>query len=151
MRLTLDSNILVYGIDGSTPEKHAIARDLILRAALADVVITVQAMAEFLVVIRRKFPDQQAAARDYADLWAAAFPLIPTTWDHVAAAAAFADRHKLQLWDSIIWQCARSAGASVFLSEDLQDGLSLEGMTVIDPFKPANKDRIAELLAAGAP
>lgn len=146
MRLTLDSNILIYGIDAATPEKHAIARDVILRAALADAVLTAQALAEFFSVIRRKFPDRQAAGRDYAERWAAAFPIIPTTWDNVSAAALLAERHKLQLWDSIIWQGARAAGASMFLSEDLQDGLSIDGMMVLDPFNPANREQLDKLL-----
>jgi predicted nucleic acid-binding protein len=146
VRFTLDSNILVYGVDSGTPEKHAIASDLILRAALSDAVLTAQALAEFLAVIRRKLPAQLPSAAEYADRWAAAFPIVPTTWEHVSAAASFAARHKLQLWDSIIWQGARMAGASLFLSEDLQDGLSLEGMTVLDPFKSDNRERLGTLL-----
>ena len=150
MRFTLDSNILVYGVDTETPEKHRIARDLILRAAHADAILTAQALAEFLAVIGRKFPGKLDAAREYAEHWARAFPIIPTTWEYVAAGAAFAGRHKLQLWDSIIWQAARMAGASLLLSEDMQDGLTLEGMSVLNPLQASNGERLAALLNEGS-
>ncbi len=151
MRLTLDSNVLVYAIDASDTHKHEIAFNILGLAPNADVVLTAQALAEFLAVIGRKFPRHFDDASIQADRWAQIMPLIATEWAHVSAAAAFAARYRLQFWDSLIWQAARANGASILVSEDLQDGLSLEGMTVIDPFKPANKDRIAELLAAGAP
>jgi len=36
--------------------------------------------------------------------------------------------HDLQVWDAVIWSAARAAGASIFLSEDLHDGLAIDGM-----------------------
>jgi predicted nucleic acid-binding protein len=42
--------------------------------------------------------------------------------------------HQFQVWDAVIWSAARAAGATLFLSEDLQDGLSLDGMRVANPF-----------------
>jgi len=146
VRLTLDSNILVYAVDDATPQKHAAARDLMERAPYADVVMAVQALAEFLAVIGRKYPAHLDAARAQADRWAQTMVCVPTYWSHVSAAAAFASRYRLQSWDALIWQIAKSAGAEVFVSEDLQDGLSIDGMTVIDPFNPANADRLARLL-----
>jgi predicted nucleic acid-binding protein len=146
VRFTIDSNILVYAIDVATPDKHDRARDLLVRAGKCDAVLTVQALAEFLAVIRRKYPQHIESAAAQADRWCSLFPPIPTNWAHVSAAARFSRIHGLQLWDCIIWQAARSAGASVFLSEDMQDGLSIEGMTVMNPLLPANAGRLAELL-----
>lgn len=146
MRFTIDSNILVYAIDVATPHKHDLARDLLLNAATSDAVLTVQALAEFLAVIRRKYPQHIDSACAQADRWSSLFPPLPTSWEHVSAAARFSRRHGLQLWDCIIWQTARLAGASVFLSEDMQDGLSVEGMTVVNPLLPANAKRLADLV-----
>lgn len=149
MRFTIDSNILVYAADADTPAKHDIARDILLRAEDADSVLTVQALGEFLSVIGRKYPIHLEAARGQAKRWVAIFPLLDTTAEHILSAADFASRYRLQFWDSLIWQVARSADATLFLSEDLQDGLSLEGMTVINPFIPENGDRLEALLAGG--
>lgn len=146
MRFTLDSNILVYAVDRSDEEKHRIASDIMKRAPLLDAVLTSQVLGEFLNVVRRKRLTAFGLAREQAERWATLFPVVDTSWEHVAIGAAFAERHKMQLWDSIIWQAARSMHASVFLSEDLQDGFSAEGMTVIDPFAAANRDRLGRLL-----
>jgi predicted nucleic acid-binding protein len=146
VRLTLDSNVLVYALDANTPDKHRVARRLMVRAAEADAVLTVQAMAEFLSVIRRRYPEYLEEALAQAERWSVEFAPIPTLWTHVTAAVQLAQRHRLQLWDCVIWQVARSNGASIFVSEDLQDGFSAGGMTVLDPFNPANADKLARLL-----
>ena len=146
MRFTVDSNVLVYALIADDPDKHRIASDLMIRAMLLDVVVTAQAMAEFVNVVRRKHPSHFDAALAQAKRWTTLMSIVETTGNHVLRAADFARRHRLQLWDSVIWQAARSAHAVLFLSEDLQDGLSLEGMTVLDPFNPANQSRLRELL-----
>ncbi|MEO7240524.1 MAG: PIN domain-containing protein [Sphingomicrobium sp.] len=138
--------MLVYAVDEGAADKHLIARDIMIRAMLLDAVLTAQALAEFLNVVRRKNLKAFAAARAQAERWAAIFPVAATSWERIANAAAFAERHRLQLWDSVIWQAARSMHASMILSEDMQDGLSIEGMTVLNPFATGNSDRLAELL-----
>lgn len=146
MRCTLDSNILVYAIDSGTADKHAVAFDLMARALKADFVLTVQALGEFLAVIRRKYPAHYDSAHAQAARWAQIFPVVPTEWSHISTASNFAARYRLQFWDCVIWQAARSAGASILVTEDLQDGLSLEGMAVVDPFKPGNRERLNKLI-----
>lgn len=147
MRFTLDSNILIYSVDVDTRDKHLIARNLLIRGAESDAILTVQALAEFLAVVRRKYPQYFDDALGQAQRWSEEFAVIPTSWAHVSAAARLSHEHGLQLWDCVIWQAARASGASIFVSEDLQDGLSLEGMTVLDPFKSGNQDRLARMLA----
>ena len=147
MRFTVDSNILVYGFIRDDERKHAIASDIIIRAMVLDCVLTAQSIAEFLNVIRRKRRELFEEARAQADRWMMTFTVLDTTGDHILKAADFAVRHRLQLWDCIIWQVARSAHAIRFLSENLQDGLDLEGMRVIDPFNPANDAKLRDLLA----
>lgn len=148
MRFTIDSNILVYALDSGTPEKHVVASDIMLRSVALDAVLTSQAIGEYLNVIRRKFPDHLDAALGQARRWNILFPVGPTSANHILMGAAFALRHRLQFWDSVIWQVARGMHAVLFLSEVLQDGLSVDGMTVLNPFNPANADRLAELLGS---
>ena len=50
------------------------------------------------------------------------------------AASALVRVHHFQVWDAVIWSAARLAGATLFLSEDLHDGLRLDGLTAINPF-----------------
>ena len=150
MRFTVDSNLLVYALDRSDPPRHEIAADIMVRAMLLDCVLTAQAIAEFLNVVRRKRREYFDAARAQAERWTTTFSVLGTESGHVLKAAEFAARHKLQLWDCIIWQVARSAHAGLFLSEDMQDGLSIDGMTVLNPFDSGNRNALRALLEAGA-
>ena len=147
---TMDSNVLVYAVDSQTPEKQTIARNIMRRAPGLEAVLTCQAVAEFLNVVRRRAPASFSVAREQAARWATIFPIAGTSWECIARAAAMADVHKLQLWNCVIWQAARSLQAQIFISEDIQDGFSAEGMSVLNPFKPSNAERLAMLLEEGA-
>jgi predicted nucleic acid-binding protein len=46
------------------------------------------------------------------------------------------DRHGLSWWDSLIVASALAQDCRTLLTEDLQDGLEIEGMRVLNPFAP---------------
>jgi predicted nucleic acid-binding protein len=138
LRFTLDSNILVYSLDRIAGDRHQAAIEIVARAATLDSFLTTQSIGECLNVIRRKRLDRFDEAIIQARRWLKAFETVDTPGRLLPAAAAFAQQHKLQLWDAILWQVARHAGAEALISEDLQDGLSLDGLTVINPFNSAN-------------
>lgn len=148
--ITFDTNVLVYAVDAETPDKHERARGLLRSARDADLVLTAQTLGEFLNVFRTRKRSLYSAAVLQAERFATLFPVLNTTAEHVLTASTFAEKYKLQLWDCVIWQIARSAGASFFISEDLQDGLTLEGMTVINPFEPSNDAALRSLLRPAA-
>ena len=147
MRFAIDTNILVYAFIRDDGDKHHLAADLLIRASLTDAILPAQVLGEFMAVIRRKFSHYAGEAAEQIGRWAATFAIVDTTDAEVIEGARFALHHKLQVWDAIIWRAASSAGASYLLSEDMHDGLTLDGLTVIDPFKPANAALIATLLA----
>ncbi|MBI2320225.1 MAG: hypothetical protein HYU75_25295 [Betaproteobacteria bacterium] len=53
-RLSLDANVLIYGVDAGDASKHRTARRVITFAAERDCVLTLQALAEFYFVATRK-------------------------------------------------------------------------------------------------
>jgi predicted nucleic acid-binding protein len=113
-----------------------------------DAVVAVQTVAEFLNVIRRKQPHLFDDALAQVRRWQDVFELVATTGDHIVSGADFSARFKLQFWDSVIWQVARSSHATLFLTEDLQDQATLEGMKVLNPFNPLNKAELDRLLSS---
>lgn len=151
MRFTVDSNILVYALDAASPAKQAVAVRILEKAPFADAVLTAQALGEFLKVVRRKLPRQAHEAVLQASDWVELFLVVPTDWHILRAAAAFSEKHRLQFWDCVIWQAARAGGADIILSEDLGDGLSIEGVTVLNPFNRTNEPRIALTLRSSMP
>lgn len=54
--------------------------------------------------------------------------------------------HRLAFWDAMLWASAQRAGVRHLLTEDLQDGFALQGVTFINPFKQKNDQLIDELL-----
>ena len=146
MRFAFDSNVLIYAVDTGTPAKHEIARRIVENAFEADAVLVTQTLGEYLSVFTRKYPKQLAEARAAAELWIELLPLADSTGDDVIAASRYALKHRLQYWDSLILVVAASAGADFLLSEDMHDGLSIEGLTIIDPFNPANSGLIDVML-----
>ena len=144
--VTFDTNVLVYAFDSDDANKRERARGLLRVARDTDLVLTAQVLGEFLNVFRRKLPQKLDKARAQAERFLSLFPVIPSTGEDMLKASDFSSRHKLQFWDSLIWQVAASAGVTALLSEDMQDGLTIDGLTVIDPFNPANAALIDVLL-----
>lgn len=148
-RVALDSNILVYAeLEPETPKGRR-AAEVILGAA-RDGVIPVQVLGEFLRVIQRRVPAAFAEAVKQAAIYQGAFLTPATTEDVLNIAAKYAAVHQLQLWDGVVCAAAAKAGAKVLLTEDLQDGRSLDGLRLLNPFAPGNDAEIENVLGEGA-
>ncbi len=146
VRCSLDSNILIYAALEPGSEKGQRAADVI-RMAAPHGVLAVQALLEFIAVVRRRAPELTARAVDQAAAWATVFEIAPTDAAVLAGASRLVTAHRFQVWDAVIWSAARAAGATVLVTEDLQDGLTLEAMTVINPFQRSSAE-IEALLTA---
>jgi predicted nucleic acid-binding protein len=135
-RVFVDTNVLVYARDRTDEDKHG--RALAWLAALWDMRaghLSWQVLQEYYVAATRKLdpPRDAALAReDVASL--ATWRPIPVDLATTDAAWAVEDRFGLSWWDSLIVAAAQVGGCSHLLSEDLQDGQLLDGVTVIDPF-----------------
>ena len=145
-RGALDSNILVYAALEPGSDKGVRAAEAIQRAS-ARGILAAQALLEFVAVVRRRAPGLTAQAIAQANAWAAVFEVAPTSNLVAASALAMVRDHQFQVWDAVIWSASREAGATLFLSEDLQDGLALDGMRVVNPFASRDAD-LAALLTA---
>jgi predicted nucleic acid-binding protein len=145
VRATLDSNVLVYAELEPRSVKGQQASQVIVEAAPRGV-LAVQALLEFLAVVRRRRPASFASAMAKVEAWSTVFETAATTAIAARSAATLVRAHHLQVWDAVIWSAARAAGATLFLSEDLQDGLAIDGMRVINPFALAPGE-IGALLA----
>ena len=134
----IDTNILVYHLDSTDARKHAIA-ERIVRDALAsgNACIGCQVVQEFLNVALRKAQHTLPIelARSYLD--AVLLPLM-----QVGASAALYHRAldvharwRCGFHDSLIVASALTAGCRTLLSEDLQRGQRVQGLTIVDPFR----------------
>lgn len=141
MRVTFDSNILVYAIDRQDP-RHAFSADLIARAARGDCRQTLQSFAECFNVLTRKFRLPAAEAHGWVQSFQSLFPVAAADESDLAAAIDAVERHHLSFWDAMLWATAARAGCRLLLSEDFQDGRDLGGVLFVNPFVPANRKLI---------
>ena len=143
--IALDTNILVYAAD--VKERRVQAQSLVRNAAVAGGIIPAQVLAEFTNVCRRKLDLDAAAIARLLAQFRAAFPSPSTTADDVIAAAHCAHRYQLAYFDALICTVARNAGATTLLSEDMQDGGSINGVRILNPFNVANAATLNALFA----
>ena len=135
----LDTNTLVYANDVAEPTKRNRARKLIREAIISGTgCISTQVLAEFWVTVTRKLahPLSTDLAREQIQLFSS-MKILPVDHAMVLEALRIQERWKVSYWDAQILAAAVRARASILYSEDLQDGLVIETITVKNPF-PTN-------------
>lgn len=134
MRIALDTNVLAYaeGINGTERRDAALA--LIRRLPQEATVVPVQVLGELFNVLVRKGGKSRIDARDALQSWRDTFPVVETSPEVMVAAADLATDHQLGIWDAVILSAASQSACRLLLSEDLQEGFTWAGVTVVDPF-----------------
>ena len=148
MRFTFDTSILVYAIDTREGERHRIALDLVQRARGKDCVVTLQALAELFRTLTGKGKIAPAKAIEMVQLWRDAATVVAA--DDIClvdAMDAVAD-HGWSFWDAMIWATAKRAGCRLLISEDGQNGRTLGGVTIVNPFLPSPSALLSQALGA---
>jgi predicted nucleic acid-binding protein len=81
------------------------------------------------------------------ELWMTAFSGEPAIFHDYLFAAELSELHNLQYFDALIIAVATRAGATMLLSEDMHDGLVVDGLRVVNPFVAANDAVLADYFA----
>lgn len=126
----LDSNVLIYAFSVDPRRERAIS-------LLEDsFVISVQSLNEFVHVMRRKGGEDWSSIDDYlASLVAAASSVRGILPETQRDAMRLAKRYRFSTYDAQIVASALDAGCDTVLSEDMQDGLRVDGrLTIRNPF-----------------
>jgi predicted nucleic acid-binding protein len=134
-RVFVDSNVLIYAYDLDAGAKHQTAADIL--ESLWDSrlgVLSMQVLQEFYVNVTRKIPHplSKKSARAVVDAYAAW--CVVTTPSELTAAFCIEDDARLGFWDALILAAASKAGASRILSEDLNQGQKISGLSIENPF-----------------
>jgi len=132
----VDTNVLVYGFDESDPIRRDRAR-LVMRRLWEGRRgrLSHQVLQEFYATVTRKLKPALARPQARAEVE----DLL--TWNPLPASGALLnkawhleDRYGLSCWDSLIVAAALSQRCVTLLTEDLQDGLQIDGLLVVNPF-----------------
>lgn len=133
-RAFADSNVFVYAYDAAAPDKQARAQELLV-AHGRNLAISAQVMSEFFTVVTRKLavplsiPDATEAVARMARL-----PVVSIDAQLVRTGIAIHQDHQVSYWDGLILAAARAARCTKLLTEDLNAGATLAGVTIENPF-----------------
>jgi predicted nucleic acid-binding protein len=146
MNVAIDTNVFCYAENLNGPEKMAEALALLEKLVPESTLIPVQVLGELFVALVRKGRRPPEMARAAVLSWGDVFPLIETSSDILASAADLAVAHQLGFWDSVILSAAAEGRCRLLLSEDMQDGFTWRGVTVVNPFSPTPHPLVAALV-----
>jgi predicted nucleic acid-binding protein len=146
--IALDTNILAYAVTASdVAGRHEAAMSLLEKLASPGAIVPLPVFGEFLNACRKKKLTELALAQVRVEAWASVYDCLPPLIDDYLAASQLADDHMLQYFDALIISVAARAGATMLLSEDMQDGLEVKGLRVVNPFLAGNAEVIANQLS----
>lgn len=134
----IDTNVFVYHLDRSDLKKHRAAERIVREAiATGNGCISYQVVQECLNVALRKAEVALPldAARGYLDAVLLPLMQVPASASLYHRALDVQARWRFGFYDSLIVASALAAGCRTLLSEDLQHGQRIEGLTVTDPFR----------------
>lgn len=135
-RTFVDTNVLVYAYDADAGSKHEQAQSLLVELWESESgVVSTQVLQEFYVTVTRKLrkPLVKRRAREVVATYES-WPVHRPGIDDIVAAAELEERHRLAFWDALIVVAAQRSGAERLLSEDLQDGRRIAGVSIANPF-----------------
>jgi predicted nucleic acid-binding protein len=133
----LDTNLLIYAIDPTEPAKQAIALRWLADAhETGNGCLSYQVVQEWFNVVLRKSatslrPAEAASiySRLIEPLWR-----IQSSRELLDTAIDLHRRHSFSWWDSLIVSAAIQGGCNQLVSEDLQHGRQIRGVTILNPF-----------------
>lgn len=149
--IAFDTNILAYlaVVDRAPADRAKIERvkQLVPRLGRSCALVApTQALGELFVVLRKAKTDA-VDARQIVNHFASEFVTATTDELSLGRALDLAVDHRLQFWDALILTAAVDAGCSLLLSEDMQDGFVVAGLTVVNPLAATPNEKLTRLLA----
>jgi predicted nucleic acid-binding protein len=125
-----DSNVVLYLADRDGAKA---ARTMALLAAGG--VVSTHVLGEVTNVMRgRRWKRPWVEVRDLLDAISANTVVVPVTAETQSRAVKYAERYMLQYFDALHVAAAVLAGCKTLYSEDMHDGLVIDGLTVRNPF-----------------
>jgi predicted nucleic acid-binding protein len=130
----LDSNVLVYAF--SADPRAARAEELLGEGCT----ISVQGLNEFANVARRKLGMSWAELREALAALRDLCPVVvPLDMETHSAGIGLAKRYGFSVFDALVVAAALRQGCATLWSEDMQDGLVIDGgLRITNPFTARN-------------
>lgn len=127
----IDSNIWLYAFMDITSEKRSRALQLIEQkeAALSTQVIN-EVCCNLLRKARYSETEIQQTVINFQDR----YRILDVTAHIIHQASMLRESYSLSYWDSLIIATAVDANCTIVYSEDMQNGLRIDNLVIVNPF-----------------
>ncbi len=131
----IDTNVLIYAHDIDAAAKHDIAKRILkqLWSERAGALST-QVLQEFYVNATRKIPSPLSKKSARAIVSSYVIWCVDIHFGGNLSAFRIEDEERIGFWDALIVAAALKAGADRILSEDLNNGQTISGVRIENPF-----------------
>ena len=131
----LDTNVLIYSIDGKDPAKQVVAREIVVCAVRGGgFLISAQVLNEFSNIALLKLKLSVEEVRKFVSFFSRIGVVsLESRWTD--AALLLKQRYETQFFDSLLLAAAQENGCDEILTEDLNDGQMYGSVKAVNPFK----------------
>ena len=133
-KVFVDSNIWLYLFLQDETDKYKKAEEFIAKNADNSLIISYQVINEVTnQLVRNRFSEK--IIKENIEYMYRMCTIHSFSKDIIMSASTLREIHTFSFWDSIIIASALNSGCTKLASEDLQDGLKLNAMTIWNIFK----------------
>jgi predicted nucleic acid-binding protein len=134
-KIFIDTNVTVYTVDDSNPDKQEKAKKVINSIIENDIpVISTQVLQEFYNACTTKLHIEKSIAKnivhDFRNM-----KVVQVDPDIIEQGIDISISSQISFWDGLIIASAEFANCTTIISEDLNDGQIVRGIKIINPFK----------------
>ena len=131
----LDTNVLVYAVDGKDPAKQGVARKIIIEALIKkDCLVSAQVLNEFSNIALLKLKMSIEEVRRFVAIFSQIHVVsLDRRWTDKALSVK--EMFGTQFFDSLLLVAAEENGCDTILTEDLNDGQMYGSVKAVNPFK----------------
>lgn len=130
----VDTNIWLYAfIKSEDNDKTAIAEQLIKSHKIN---ISSQVVSELCVNLIKKAKLSESEIQELISSFYKKYSIVNVSKEIMIKASALREQYKFSFWDSIVVSAALFSDAGILFTEDMHDGLIVEGsLRIVNPFK----------------
>nr|WP_250809864.1 PIN domain-containing protein [Neorhizobium tomejilense] len=125
-----DTNILLYIASGKGAKADAAEAALALGGT-----VSVQVLNEFVHVARRKMGFSWDEVHSFLTVIRALLAVVPVTFAVHEKGLELAERYNFSTYDAMIVAAGLLNGCDTLFSEDLQDGMRIESLSIVNPLR----------------
>jgi len=135
-KIFFDTNILLYSVDTKDPKKQEQARRVTqLASKQENGVISTQVLQEYCSVDIKKFRRDFLTVKQLCREWQSCFEVILIRPGIIEDAIEVSGIYQFSFWDALIIAAALAANCTYLMTEDMHHGQTIQGLTIINPFK----------------